>query len=133
MSLTAFGGSKLKTLGQVSLVVNHRREKRRVTFEIVGNDQSMANIIGRQSSVMLGLVKRVHMMQCNNTFRRYADLFTGVGCLREEYDVTLDASVTPKIHPPRSVPIAIKKQVMDTLNRMEINGVTTKVYEPTDW
>jgi len=76
--LTAFGGSKLKILGQVSLVVNHRR----VTFEIVGNDQRMPNIIGRQSSVMLGLVKRVHMMQCSNILSRYADLFTGVGCLR---------------------------------------------------
>ena len=102
MSLTAFGGSKLKTLGQVSLVVNHRREKRRVTFEIVGNDQSMANIIGRQSSVMLGLVKRVHMMQCSNILSGYANLFTGVGCMGGEYGIKLDASITPKIHPPRS-------------------------------
>jgi hypothetical protein len=123
----------LKTLGQVNLVVTHRKAKRKVTFEIVGNDQSMPNIIGRESSVILGLVKRVHMMQSSNILSKYADLFTGVGCLRGEYDIKLDANVTPKIHPPRSVPIAIRKQVKEALHRMENNGVIAKVYEPTDW
>ena len=93
VSLTAFGGIKLKIPGQVSLVGNHRREKREVTFEIVGNYQTMPNMIGRQSSIMLGLVKRVHMMQCSNILN--ADLFTGVGCLRGEYDIKLDTSDTP--------------------------------------
>ena len=64
---------------------------------------------------------------------RHADLFTGVGCLRGEYDITLDASVPPKIHPPRSVLIAIKKQVKEPLNKMENNGVITKGYESTYW
>jgi len=69
VSLTAFGGGKLKTYGQVSLVVNHRREKRKLTIEI-----------GRQSSLILVLAKRVHMMQCSYILGRYADLFTVHRC-----------------------------------------------------
>jgi hypothetical protein len=64
----------------------------------------------------------------------YADLFNAqLGKLPVTYKMKIDPSVTPVVCPPRRVPVAMKEQVQDELNRMASLGVITPVSEPTEW
>ena len=45
----------------------------------------------------------------------------------------MDEDVRPVVHPPRSVPSALRDKVKDKLNRMEEIGILKKVTEPTPW
>lgn len=49
---------------------------------------------------------------------QYGDLFKGIGCMEGNYDIKIDETVTPVVHPPRKVPIAFKNQLKDTLKYM---------------
>ena len=132
VSLTAFGGSKLSTSGQTELMCYNRRTKYKLTFDVI--DKDVPNIIGKYSSVKLGLVKRVHhTARRSDILSGYSDLFRGIGLIKGEYNIEVDTNVSPKIHPPRSVPVAIRDRVKTELDRMEQNGIIAKVYEPTDW
>ena len=39
----------------------------------------------------------------------------------------------PVIHPPRKVPVALRKSLREELQRMEALDVITKTTEPTEW
>ncbi|CAB3979326.1 Transposon Ty3-G Gag-Pol poly [Paramuricea clavata] len=61
------------------------------------------------------------------------ELFTGLGCLPGEHTIEIDRSYTPVVHPPRRVPLALKEQIKEELQRMKDAGVIVKQTEPTDW
>ena len=63
----------------------------------------------------------------------YKDLFTGIGCLAGEHSIKIDTSVTPTVHAPRKVPLAIKDKLKDELDKMEKMGVIIKQNQPTEW
>ena len=120
------------TSGQTELMCYNRRTKYKLTFDVI--DKDVPNIIGKYSSVKLGLVKRVHhTARRSDILSGYSDLFRGIGLIKGEYNIEVDTNVSPKIHPPRSVPVAIRDRVKTELDRMEQNGIIAKVYEPTDW
>lgn len=60
-------------------------------------------------------------------------MFTGLGCVPGLHHIQLNPDVTPVIHPPRKVPIALKDRVKAELDRMEDLGVIVRQAEPTDW
>jgi hypothetical protein len=63
----------------------------------------------------------------------YDELFTGLGCLPGEHTIEIDCSYTPVVHSPRRVPLALKEQIKEELQRMEDAGVIVKQTEPTYW
>ena len=63
----------------------------------------------------------------------YPDLFSGLGCLPGEHTIKIDPAVSPVVHPPRKVPVAIKEKVKKELDRMESARVIVRQTEPTDW
>ncbi|XP_063955561.1 uncharacterized protein K02A2.6-like [Lytechinus pictus] len=65
--------------------------------------------------------------------RKKNDVFEGLGCMGEPQHLDVDKSISPTIHPPRKVPVAIKQGVKNELNRMEEMGVIVKQTEPTQW
>ncbi|CAB4013836.1 retrotransposon-like family member retr-1, partial [Paramuricea clavata] len=103
----------------------------------------------------MGLVERVHAVETSKSqdhhnadpfsppkfnpiqqhelLKGYDELFTGLGCLPGEHTVEIDRSYTPVVHPPRRVPLALKEQIKEELQRMEDTGVIVKQTEPTDW
>ena len=103
----------------------------------------------------MGLVERVHAVETSKSqdhhnadpfspqkfnptqqhelLKGYDELFTGLGCLPGEHTIEIDRSYTPVIHPPRRVPLALKEQIKEELQRMEDAGVIVKQTEPTDW
>ncbi len=67
--------------------------------------------------------------------RMYPECFEqkGKGFLNFEYDIKLDSSVPPKVHPPRRVPMELKPKLKEKLDEMEGKGVIFKVAKPTRW
>ena len=93
-------------------------------------------ILGLKSSADLNLIKRV--WQVDNDVAEYilnefAHCFREIGCLSKPYHITLKPDITPVVHPPRKVPIAMRGKLKKELEHMvDLNNITP-VTEPTDW
>ena len=52
----------------------------------------------------------------------------------QEYDIKLTENATPfAINVPRQVPIPLRQKTEQELQRMERNGVISRVDQPTEW
>ena len=76
---------------------------------------------------------KVNPTQEDELLKGYDEVFSGLGCLPGEHTIEIDHSFTPVVHPPRKVPLALKEQIKEELERMENAGVVVKQTEPTDW
>ena len=72
-------------------------------------------------------------MEKEKILHEYCDVFEGLGCLPEEYNITVDQSYTPVVHAPRRLPIAIRELVQEKLDEMEADDMIAKIAEPTPW
>ena len=64
---------------------------------------------------------------------QYDNCFESVGCFQGEFQITVDAAVPPVVHPPRSVPEALKEPLRKELDSLVMQRILAKVTEPTDW
>ena len=65
---------------------------------------------------------------------RFPKLFSGLGCLTEEYEIQLSKDAVPHaLTTPRRVSLPLMEPVKSELQRMEREGVITKVEGPTNW
>lgn len=102
-------------------------------FQIV--DEDSPAILGREACSKLGLIKRIYKVENKDQtdiLNEYKYVFTGIGCVPGLHHIQLNPDVTPVIHAPRKIPIALKGVKME-LKRMEDLGVIVKQTEPTDW
>jgi hypothetical protein len=53
----------------------------------------------------------------------YSSVFNGIGKLPGELEIQLRDNLTPVVHPPRRVPIAIRDKLKIELDRMESLGI----------
>ena len=67
------------------------------------------------------------------TFKRYGNVFKGLGRLKKPYQIEVDPNVTPVINALRNIPTAIRDRVKAELEEMKKANVIRKVEEPTDW
>ena len=63
----------------------------------------------------------------------YKYVFRGLGDLPDEYHIVTDDAVPPVVHPPRHVPVALRDQIKEKLNKMVASDIITPVTEPTEW
>ena len=60
-------------------------------------------------------------------------MFDGIGCLEGTYQIKIDPTVSPVVHPPRKIPFTQREKVKEELDRMEKLGVIRKAEGPTEW
>ena len=89
-------------------------------------------LIGKKDCERLNLVQRVPIRQVTECDLKFSD-DGNLGTLPYVYDIKLKENVTPVVHPPRRVPVALKNDVYDELQRMVKQGVIEKITQPTDW
>ena len=71
---------------------------------------------------------------CRNIVTKYKDVLgDSIGCIPGEYDIKIDDHVSPVIHPPRSIPSALREKVKQELKHPEVAGILKRVTEPTPW
>ena len=65
--------------------------------------------------------------------KQYGDLFKGVGLLEGDVHLEVDPSVPPVQMPPRRLPVTIRDQVKDELDRLCREDIIEPVTEPSPW
>ena len=123
--VVAFFGQKIAPLGKRALTCQYKGQKHKVEYEITHED--LPAVLGGATCVKLGLVKRMHEDgKENDILKGYEDLFTRLGCLPGQHHIQTDHTVTPVVHAPRRIPVALRDRINDELQRMEKLGVITR-------
>ena len=148
----AYGGSEIKHFGTAKIPCEFKGIKITATFYVT--DTSGPAIIGLHTATQLNLVKFNHEAKkspqpepCTQSVKsapirseqdliaRYPECFDGIEKLKGEYHITLDPAVPPVVHPPHKVPISMKDEIKDELDKMVKNDIIAKIQEgePTAW
>ena len=81
----------------------------------------------------INTVEPDHKNTANFVLKQYDDIFKGLGKADGEYTIKLSDDTKPTIHPPRKVPLTILPKLKETLDRLEMAGVVSKLDHPTEW
>ena len=134
VKLSTYTGEKIPVKGKCNWSVKYKKKAFTLEFIVVKSDAKP--ILGVQACEEMGLIKRVMALNKSDKmdiFKEYADVFEGLGCLEGEHTIRIDEGVTPKVHPPRKIPVTLREKLKTELNRMEKLKVIVKIEEPTQW
>ena len=130
--LMSYGGHNLSVKGKVTYTAEYKRKYYPIEFVIV-NERAPA-LLGLETSIELGLVKRVNQVDKEESvLEEFKDVFQGLGRLKQKHSIKLKPECEPVIHPARRVPYRLQEQFEKTLSDMERNEIITKVTVPTEW
>ncbi|GFV25633.1 uncharacterized protein K02A2.6 [Trichonephila clavipes] len=136
-SLTTYGNFNLKPNG--SLMINCSTDAlKNVPLPFYVVNVKSKPILGLRGCKELKLIERIDAIKCsiskNELIVQYKDVISGVGEFpNESYHITLKNNAVPVIYPPRRVPLALQPKLKSTLDRLEKEGIVSKVNKPTDW
>ena len=136
--LTGPGQYKLHVLGVIDakLTAGHGRE---ITQQVYIVKDLKSPLLGRPAIQALSLLETsIETIQKNSTsasvFKEYPELFNGLGRMTGEYHMKLKECTTPyAVLAPRRVAVPLLPKVKAELERLENQGVISKVNEPTEW
>ena len=162
VSLSAYGGAKVKQFGCFTLLCTHNDITLNIEFHVTEDNGS--TMLGLQSCISMRLISlncenKSVCNDCHNTsevnslnrdgnnpssggrsgnakkgiLEKYPKCFRGVGLFPGEYHIDLKQDAKPVIHPPRRVPGSMKEAVKKELSRMIDIDIIEKVDQPTDW
>ena len=69
----------------------------------------------------------------SSIYRNYSRVFEGLGKVPFEYNIQLDGSIPPVMHPSQLVAIALQERLKIHLDSMVMAGIIANVTEPTKW
>ena len=94
-------------------------------------------LLGRPAATALRLVARLDAVSlCSRETVRaqFPMLFSGLGKMQGEYNIVLKPGAKPfSLSTPRRISLPLLPKVKEELDRMEQQGVISKVEAPTDW
>ena len=91
-------------------------------------------LLGRPAIEALKIVAFMNGIQFQEVIKRFPQLFTGLGRLKDSYKIKLKEGAIPfALSVPRRVAIPLLPRVKEELERMTKLGVISKVTEPTEW
>ena len=148
--LTAYGGSRLKQHGTLRIPYEYQGKEIRAVFYVT--EAQGPAILGLPTVLELELVtehrgkesdrrnqEKEDQSSIRNTLDviknkddlmfKYPDCFNGIGTFDGRYHIIIDPTVSPVIHPPRRVPIALKDDIKEELDEMVSKGIIAKVKE----
>lgn len=146
--LVSYSGHKIKVMGKNMLPVSHKGNYNPTEFQVI--DQPVTPVLGLQTCLDLDIFKRVNTVESQmveslshdnqkgqdeveEILKKYEEVFNATGCLERVYQIKIDHSVTPVIHPPRKVPFTLGEQLKEELGHIDKLGITCKANEPTEW
>ena len=134
--LRSYSGHLIKPIGVTSITCRYRDQDFKVNFYIVKSE--VQAVLGAKTCQEMRMIQRIHSLTPSDPLpedivKSYRHLFKGLGCLPGMHTIQVDKTISPVVHPPRKIPIAIKDKVKAELDRMTEMGVVVKQEEPTDW
>ncbi len=100
-SLVTYGGQCLKPKGKCLLLGEYKGKYYDIECQILEDD--VKPLIGLKTCIQMGLIKREAAVtsQHGNIEDRFADVFTGLGCIEGEQHIKLKPDAQPAVHTPR--------------------------------
>ena len=131
--LKAYNSSSIPVLGRC--VTQVKQKNRTVPVLFIVADTSSPPILGLTTSENLNLIKRVLKIDTTDIdfLAEYSDCFGQIGCLPGTHHIVLKDHMTPVIHAPRRVPVALRPKLKEELERMKKLDIIEPVNEPSDW
>jgi len=139
-TLTMYDGTQVLSQGRCYLQMSEVCQNQTLMFELV--ETKHATLLSLDTCLQLDLIsvkESVHLIEeqsetnVENVITKYADVFTGMGCLPGEYDIIIDKDVPPVQNRPRRVAYALKDDFQKKIIELEKQGVIAKVDTPTPW
>lgn len=130
--LAAYNWTKIESIGEVDVICSVRNEKSRVRFIVVVDDR-FSPILGRESCVDLGLVKRINSVSEDDLLIKYKDVFHGLGCFKKDFSIELKENATPSSKPASRIPLALREKLKDELENLCKRDIIEKVDKPSSW
>ena len=116
--LVSYSGNEIKTIGKTDVVVLYEGRYHVMEVQVVDGYVKTAT--------ELNPVKRLFTVGCRGDgdpqaeiLKSYRGQFSGIGTVPGEYEIKIDASVTPVGHPARRLPYMLRDKVKAELDRME--------------
>ncbi|XP_048577104.1 uncharacterized protein K02A2.6-like [Nematostella vectensis] len=155
-SLVAYGGSKIKVVGHVTIRVWRNHVSCQLDCRLVDSHE-IRPILGRKACLGMNIIQYNDNDQFHKPQTDGATVFTvdpkpgaaltreeilakfpavfsdGVGKLDGEYTIRLDTNAQPVQHAPRRVAVALRPQLKKTLNDLVDKEIIAPVTTPTSW
>ena len=154
-SLVAYGGSKIKVIGRVSIRVWRNERSCLLDCRLVDSEE-IRPILGIKSCLARNIIQykdndllnkpetggssvyaiedQPSSVTKEELMLKFPDVFgEGLGQLDGQYKIRLDETVPPVQHAPRRIAVALRPQLKDTLDALEAQGIITQVTTPTRW
>ncbi|XP_013404021.1 uncharacterized protein K02A2.6, partial [Lingula anatina] len=136
MVITGINGNPTKAYGQITLPCSYNKSPRRdVVFQVLDTNRNV-NLLGGEDCVNFKMISRINSVHVttDEILDRYKDVINNeIGCMPTEYEIKINPEYTPVVHPPRSLPVAMREQVKKELDNLTKWKIITPVEEPTDW
>ena len=130
--LQTYSGEPLPVLGQSTVCVRYRQQKRQLPLIVVEGEG--ASLFGRNWLRHIRLqweaIQQVeHSGMAEDLLQEFSDIFApGLGTVKGiTARLEVQEGTTPICHKPRSVPYALRETIEKDLNRLETLGVIEKV------
>ena len=138
--------ASIKGIGTCDIEMLNPKTKQKydVTFVVV--NENCTPLIGATTAQVLKLIEihydniaKVTSENVNEfsskeeVTEQYKDVFEGMGKMNGKVHLELDRDQTPVVMPPRRVPLAVKDDLKNELDRLESLGIFEKVVQSTDW
>lgn len=143
--IVTYTGTRETALGQCKLLVTRKGVKHRLVFNVLqGNYTPILSLDASEGMHLLEICDsdpldhiysacELTALTMNNVNVEYADVFSGLGMLKDCYTIQIDDSVRPVVHAPRRIPVPMREKVREKLDELENEGVIVPVTEATDW
>ena len=147
--LYGFGGNEIPVIGEISLTCKYKGIKENINFQVV--DINHGPLLSASKCIKLGLVKFCNAIYKNEKeivnktdfpqlekearkiLGKYNEVFKGYGEIKDSINLEIDETVTPTIQKARRIPIHLRDQLKNELEKLEKNGIIKKTEKHTDW
>lgn len=130
----------LSLKGTFTTIVQYRSSRATVkkTCNFYVTEGNGGNLLGFSTAQDLGILHIVKNISNSSKLPddlvEFSGLFHGVGKLKDkQVDLHIDESVEPKQQRHRRIPFHIRKQVEETITKLERDDIIEKVEGPTPW
>ena len=100
-------------------------------------DANAPTALNLKACQALSLIKVVMTVskpdEMTSSDEEFSDVFSGQGCISQEYNILLRPESKPVVHAARKIAVSLRDKVKKELDRMEKLKKIRRVDEPTEW
>ena len=136
--LKSWCSTELKVKGSCRLILRNPKNRRKYSVEFFVVDGHVTPVLGKRACERMGLVNvnygHIQTVFESDILTEFKDVFNNeIGTLPGDVHLTIHSQTSPVAIPSCIVPVSIRKNVDKKLRQMELQGVITKVQQPTEW